>query len=331
MSFVIIRGRDEATLPPRPARETFPPLLTSLVLSSPGGSVDVTERPWRTRAGVRGLTAPTRRPDVADLPGVDGVVRRRARGRSFLADAREIELPLLVGLDRSVNSPEDASGEVSRLEDVLDEDVWREEGELRLTGTRADGSVRWIRVDHVPVAGDLDPLAWWQKTWMPTVRLLAADPWFRSTATPITWGLPSGVGAFLPFLPVRVGSSTVIGNANPVRVLGDKPAWPTITVTGPANSVTASRGDGDSWTLTPPGPLGPGDRVVVRHDPLVGIVDDYETVEGPAGQPWYRYLNAGSLLWALRPGVEDVQVVVPGATAETTVQIAWDHRYRSLL
>lgn len=318
---------------PTPGRPSAPPevaaLLRSLRLESPLGSVDLLHD-WALLPGYEGLDDPDAEPDLIRLPGRDGAVLRDLDGqRGVTLAERNIVLRCRVG---SLPTPGAVSDEVQRVKELMNPRLWpRDAGGLRLVGTRYDGTVRWGDCAWVPLAGDFRAPNLWQVHRSVTLRLLCPDPLFRSEAKPITWHMPAAVPPMLPFFPLRIGSSKVVGTANPVTVVGDDLAWPVTRVWGPASSITASNGDGEVVTVVPPAPIAAGGLVTVRHDPATGEVDDFDTIEGPDGTSWYRYMLPGTRPWGLRPGVNQVTVAVPGATVETQAQLAYDHRHRSML
>lgn len=329
MSLTIIGGRRVAVDAPPSA----PPLLRSLSLVSPVGTVDLMKAPWSLLPGYEGLDDVDAEPETITVPGLDGqVLRDTGSARGKYHRERVPILPARVGAGPGVRTPGDVDAAVQRLRDVLNDQLWdAEDGDLRLVATRHDETVRWAACTWTPLKGDLGSANLWQPSRRVTVRLLATDPRALSEATPITWALPRTARPMLPFLPLVVGSSTVLGFPNPVRVEGDRTAWPACRVRGPAIRVQALRGDGEQWTVIPPVPTDVGQEFVVRTDPRTGVADDYDRVQGPGGVPWNRYWQPGSVPWGLRPGrTEQVTILIEGATADTSATFEWDHAWGSL-
>ncbi|MER7331659.1 MULTISPECIES: phage distal tail protein [unclassified Micromonospora] len=156
----------------------------------------------------------------------------------------------------------------------------------------------------------------------PVLTLLCPDGYWRDIQPRVvTRQYQENTGPFLaPYM--RVSSGQVLGDTT-ITNPGDVPGWPLWTITGPATSVTATNNTtGAAFTLT--FTLAVGEQVTIdtsSHRP---------TVRGPAGQNLVGALNwPGADLWALAPGVNNVNFSVDGADAGTTIEMRYHPRYEA--
>ena len=149
------------------------------------------------------------------------------------------------------------------------------------------------------------------------ITLYCPDGYWRDVdPVTITNSYVAGADYLNPFPQVSAGlalGETVL--ANP----GDVDAWPTWTITGPITAVTATNvTTGYEFTLTYA--LNAGEQIT--------ITTQQPTVRGPAGQNLVSALDwPSAYLWSLAPGDNDVIFNVSGATAGTTVELAFHPRY----
>lgn len=149
------------------------------------------------------------------------------------------------------------------------------------------------------------------------VSLLALDPWWYGPANSTALSTAAAtafdaVVAFDLFIPFDGGSTAS------VAIAGDAEAYPVITVTGPATTLTVGVGT-LQWSIA--APLLAADVLVVDHRP---------GSRGPAkngGLVDWSLLTEASRLWTLAPGTTSVVSGTTGATGATTISMAYEPRY----
>jgi hypothetical protein len=148
-----------------------------------------------------------------------------------------------------------------------------------------------------------------------TLLFRAAWPyWQAATEQQITVQQGSVVVRWFPFLPLVLGASDAFGTASVTNV-GDVPAWPVFTVTGPGSEVRAENmTTGQAWQVT--GALAAGQQLVVDTRPGAKLV----TIDGANAFP---RLAAGSSLWPLLPGLNQVQIAIALTSTATIATMAW--------
>lgn len=296
---------------------TGPASLTSLVVESAGGSVDLMADPWDVLSGASGLTGPESEPDSAPVPGLRGA-RLRDDVPIVGATGHRVFLPLLC----RDTTPAAVAVAVQGLRDATSP----RHGTLALRGLRSDGTTRRIDAQRHRAAGDeWEP----RKLVLPyaavPLRLWCPDPDWRGLDTSLTWTLTSpDAGTEYPWPPTNWGASSLLGIASAVSGGGDADSWPVWTWTGPADSLTLSHSGGESLTIDRP--LAAGDVVTIRTDPR-----ERNRVEHSAEGSWWQHVEAGSTLWRLRPGSQAVTALAVGAADEASVRMAWAPRWEALL
>lgn len=149
------------------------------------------------------------------------------------------------------------------------------------------------------------------------VSLLALDPWWYGPATSeaLSVASPTAFDAAVSFDAVLPFDG---GAAAPVTVLGDTEAYPVITVTGPATTLTVGSG-GLSWSIN--AALIAGDVLVVDHRP---------GSRGPSlngGLVDWSLLTQASRLFTLAPGTTSVISGSTGSSGATTITLEYEPRY----
>ena len=214
-------------------------------------------------------------------------------------------------------------------------DVWRQLGRawtdtLRygpgvLDIARPDGRRRQIRVryqDGWQGLGQPGTGLNWDRA---VVSLLAEDPYFYDPVPTVQTRSFGGASAdFLSPYP-QVSNSQVLGDtivSNP----GDVMAWPVWTITGPATSVTITNTDtGEAFTINPSataighGNLLAGETVTVTTDPPAVR---FGTDNWSGALDWPT-----ASLWGLPPGDTAVNFNLAGASAGSSVSLAFNARY----
>lgn len=160
---------------------------------------------------------------------------------------------------------------------------------------------------------------------------------FTSTGTPEEGEEETPATFFSPFM--TIGSSKLVdaggdeggggeggGEGTPTTIInpGDVEAWPEWTIRGPMSKITA-----ENVTL--------GSRFAVTHTLLpeqtITITTNRPTVRGPGDQnltgkvDWFN--PAGTELWPLRDGANEIRFRVDGAGPGTRVDLLFTPRYES--
>lgn len=187
---------------------------------------------------------------------------------------------------------------------------------------RPDGTSRIIRARYSSGFEGQGGQGWW---WgdAPLI-LMCEDPYWldtRQLTATATFTDTALVPFFTPYPSFNFAQT--LGETANVTNPGDIEAWPTWTITGPADAVTATNHTtGETWTITPPGGLGDGDALTIVSRP--------STVTGPAGEKWWGYMNnPTAVLWHLEPGVNAVEFTFTGSGGNSTLVMSFTPRYES--
>ncbi|QZN86607.1 phage tail domain-containing protein [Cellulomonas sp. C5510] len=248
--------------------------------------------------GLDGLGLPPVSPRFFDGAG-DGSTYRGAR-----VQPRDITLPVLITATGRNLLRERVSALATVLSPV--------HAPARLTYTEPDGTA-WTA--DVVRTGSGAPVTDGVSHYAVDLGLRSADPyWTRENAASHTIeSAGAGRGLLRPgasLSALRLASGQVIGDAvieNP----GDAPAYPVVTLTGPATQfeLTSPTGERLLWS----GTLEEGERRVFDH--LAGtVVDD-------SGTNCYAELGAAPRFWAIPPGVQTAHVDVAGSSVGRVVPV----------
>jgi hypothetical protein len=246
--------------------------------------------------GIEGLGLPPVAPRFFDGAG-DGSTYRGAR-----VQPRDVTLPVLItAADRAA-----LRERVSALATVLSP----AHAPATLTYTEPDGT-EWTT--EVVRTGSGEPVTDGETSYAISVQLRAPDPyWTRERAAAQTIeSAGAGRGLLRPggsLTELRLASGQVMGSAvieNP----GDAPAYPTVTLNGPATSFVFTSPSGEALTWS--GDLAEGERRIFDH--RAGTVVDAE------GANRYAELGAAPRFWAVPPGVQSATVDVQGSSVGSVV------------
>lgn len=314
----------EPAPPPRPERP--PPRRTQnfeFAISRGGESLVMpcmrqAGSPWWVGDGIEGL----------DMPEIRLVSERAAGMWGGLA--RDLDVPqrrvfLPIGLAAGdLQTMLDERDRFDRLTSPLDMSP------VRVTVVRPDGTERWIegRVDTDPRTWDASTLTVPIGRLRFGLSLICDNPWWRGDQEPVSWSPDAGRGGFFPLLPVRLRSGRVIGQDTPVFVRGDAPMWPRWSISGPAESVTATHVEsGRSWTLH--GQFGQSvTPIIVDTDPRVAMTTGLQ-VATPGGSQRWSWMQPPFDLWPLPPGDQTVSLEIVGASPTTEVIMYPRPNYRA--
>ncbi len=265
--------------------------------------------------GLRGLDMPPSALIAQAVPLQPGARVRRVR-----VEPREVDLPLeILGESRA-----DLRAELRR---------WTG----RFNPRRPDGSPRTVRLRATTALGDVrdltclylrglegqiteDALGFRQRA---VVTLYAGDPyWYDATATldALYTAGSAPRASFLGgrFLPLRLSSSTVFAQPT-VDNPGDAEGWPVWTVIGPGvNPVLRNLTTGEYLELALT--LLRGERVAIDTRPTFHVGGKTVRHEGKNA---FGALSAASALWSLLPGDNSLQLELSGATADSSIRLAF--------
>lgn len=309
-----------------------PSLILEFYLESAGGRVDLRRSPYRVQDPIDGCDGPeVSELDQVVVPGIDG---------GHVLGAGDPHAGLSFGVARptfpvylDTDDPLKNSEAVAHLRNVLNARRW---GPATLTCIRGDGQRRSLLVRHTPQGGDFAPPrrnAFRNPQRVVTVRLASVGvPFWRGvpgSAGP--WGTDVTVPSMLPWLyPWRVGSSTVLGQANQVLVGGNELTYPVVTAGGPFSSLQMQHThEGRTTGYTVSQAAVAGETWTIRHDPttlLAGVKQATTSVGGASLAP---ALGAAPVLFPLRPGPQAVSALLGGAQAGAWVQVDWETLYWS--
>jgi hypothetical protein len=294
MANLILAGQAAVPAPSTPAGAQ----RTTYLLSQGGESLQLNGASgiW-VMDGQEGLDGGPTEALSVDAAGVDGAFHAGMRVSSL-----EVWLPLF--LDGG-----DAPGLFS-LRQQLDAITNPRRGPVRLTVTRPAGESRWIegyreRRPQPRGRSTFGPQAGWAVTGL---LLRCPDPYWRSDAQPITWGVASDKRLY-PYYPYRVNSALNLDQDTVVVVPAEGGSYPLWTATGPATGVLVQHVDtGRSWHVIQG--LGAGETLIVDTDPR--NARSLPAVRSADGTSQYAKLQAPRDLWPLLPGEQMVRVTISG-------------------
>lgn len=148
------------------------------------------------------------------------------------------------------------------------------------------------------------------------ITLECPDPWWVGPEHVTTLRISPGVKAFLstsvPFFPVMLAQSTVIGRFD-VTVVGDGPVDPVWEIVGPGTDLVISNG---SSVFELRGTIRAGEVIRLDAGAQRIIPDRWQDV------------STRSRLFKLPTGRTSLRVTMVGATADTLVRLTYRERYR---
>jgi phage-related protein len=259
---------------------------------------------------VSGRFAPPARFDEEGIPGGDGSSLRAVRH-----DTREFTLPVWI------EAPDQGALRAAKRALVRSMNPKRGDGLIRVTSPIGDQREIVCRVaaglEGVERIDDTSGL------WMQMFPLVfrANNPYWRDIsdiAATYTVGTPS---TFFPFFPIRLSNAQVFTDASPDNV-GDVDAWPVWTLTGPGSTIYL-RNLTTGYVLNLATTLGSGESAVIDTRPGA------KTVTKADGTNLFSQLSNSSFLWPLEPGVNSLRIEMSGATAASSVSMAFRPHYLS--
>lgn len=255
--------------------------------------------------GVSGRFAPPVEFSTEQVPFEAG-----SRVRQVRIGDREVAVPVLVACD----SP---SALNVRLRDLT----------VQMAPTRGRGALRDVTSGRqLPCyyAGGLEVVEGFNSATIGWARAMlvfrAFDPFWEDAAdTTRVFSLGSDLDNLMPYPPYSLISDTV--GATPTVVNdGDVDAWPVWTVIGPADQVTLENTTSGA-SLTVDRPLTAADWLRIDSRPGVKTIVDQDGVNR------YGDRTAGSELWPLVEGSQDLQITLGSVTADSKVELAYRRRW----
>jgi hypothetical protein len=277
--------------------------MPSITWIDPNGDAISLQSDIRVLRGADFLGMPTIRASEIEVPLQPG-----SRWRQVNHGPREITLPVSIGGDKRANL------------DLLARAMDPTRGDGRIRVTWDDNTARELTCRY---REGLNPtVQFWQvPVWHTVIVFRAVDPYWSDTADSTVELAPGAAPGFFPFFPLRVGASEATDSAT-VNNDGQAAAWPVWTIIGPADSVEASNVTvGESWTLNRT--VAAGETVTIDARPGAKTV-----VSSTVGDV-FSSLGDGSSLWRLEPGLNDVELVMAGATGASRMVMSWRRRWLS--
>lgn len=239
-----------------------------------------------------------------------------ARLREVRHMPREVALPVII----ESNSFTGIRQELRALAAALRPEL----GNGRLRNVAPDGTVRELTCRYAEGLGLTEDANTSGHHWRKTVLVFrAVDPyWYDLDDTTSTYHISAPTTAnWFPIFPLTLGSSEVFTTPtlfNP----GDAEAYPRWRFMGPMSGLTLTN-------------LTTGDRLVLARTLVISEVlyidthPDRLTVTSESGENLFSLLTDDSVLWSLLPGANDVSIAMAGATADSSVTVAYRVGYQT--
>lgn len=152
------------------------------------------------------------------------------------------------------------------------------------------------------------------------IKFYAADPfWYAPSQTELTAQQNFAPVNFFPVLPITLASDSMETSAS-LENDGDIPAYPVITILGPASNVV--------MTNTTTGKLieidtsiAAGETITIDARPRTRSVRDQD------GDNRFSLLTADSSMWPMEIGTNQVEIEISGGDANTEVTVSYTPAY----
>lgn len=284
--------------------------MPKVSFTDPAGAVTMLtdwERGWIIQPGAKGLDMPAYAIAQDESPGIDGYAVRQVR-----AQGKEVSFPIAIWAQDS------RAAYLQRRRQFI-RSLNPKRGAGTLTLTQPDGAARSIGAIYTGgLEGDESRDASGARWCMTVITFAAPSPYWTGAEVTQEWR-NAEAGTWLPFLPLTVGDSQVLGSVT-VDNDGDDDAFPVWTITGAATAVTLSNvTTGESLTLNRT--LTSSDTVVIdtRERRQTALLNSVENL--------WPALSTTSTLWALAPGLNELTLTVTSSTATTRVAMSYQPRY----
>lgn len=278
--------------------------VTITLVGSNGDEIELSDTgDYVLTAGVQGFGIPSTAVRIDDSAGDGGVWRHTKRG------VRDLDLPIaILGTDR-----DDLEAKLRRLSRLLQ----TTNGATKIRADYSDGQSLFLEAHYVGGAETQfgsNANNYWCK-WV--LQMQAPQPyWQTSTESSFNVGSGSTGRGLLPKLTyLRVSSSETIGLVS-VNNAGDVPVQPRWVIRGPVTNLVISNG---TQSFSFPDPILAG-RTYYVNTATKQVVDD-------AGNNVYSLLGSAPKLFALPPGLTNVQVTGSDASPDTAITCYYSPRY----
>lgn len=269
------------------------------LIGSNGDTIQLTNEfsDYVLTTGVLGFGIPPTQVRISESASAGGVWRNTKRG------VRDIDLPIVVtGTDR-----QDLETKLRRLSNLLQDF----NGPTKIRASYSDGTAFELNAHYVG-GGDVEygeesnlKMAKW------VISMQAPNPYWESV-NPVNYTLQMIGGRGLlkgstSLSQLKLSGQYGFGDVTLVNP-GDVVAYPTWTITGPADSVSISQ-NGVGFTYA--GAIAAGEQVVI--DTFTGTVVDQDGVNR------YGNLAAAPKLFPINPGTQTVSIAAPGSIDTTVI------------
>lgn len=306
--FVLVSPRPVPVAPVR-----TPDVLMWLESWDGSQQVDLSSGPVRWRSGAVGLGTPPVSTYMSAAPGMAG---------SLVTDVATLSRPVLLPLTVGGDSWEQTWGAIQRIRDLTDPtNGVGPDGSFRLVARSASGTRQLGLAYRGGLEGDGSPSQVRQNL---VLDLVAPQPFAEDRAEQTQPFVLAQESA--PFLggvwgSIHLVSSAVAGANTPVNMASAVPVYPTIEITGPADSVLITADSG--LRISVPGGVDAGQTLRIVTDPRRKSIR-------LNGAPAAGSLSLDSRLVPFGLGTTLVDVVAPGATGATLLRLTWRGLHRGL-
>lgn len=320
--FILATVRQPPPLPPRLVRDS-----RNLWFESMDGTVvipiarDGHPGPWRLLPDHDGLGVAPTELDLGATPGVPG-----GHVAGVITTSRPTVLPLSL---RTTNQAEQWE-RVQELRDLTDPTVgMTRDGNFKLVCSSASGTRELVLAYRAGLEGKSMDLPHYERVVLTAVAVqpFALDREERSVEFFIAdedrgfLAASSGDTSADVFSDLELSPSEVIGEDMPVAMTSAVPVYPTIEITGPADSVLITADTG--LRIDVPTGVDAGDTLRIVTDPRAAAIR-------LNGAPAAGKLALGSRRVPFAPGENRIDVAAPGATSDTMLRLTWRGAHRSL-
>lgn len=152
------------------------------------------------------------------------------------------------------------------------------------------------------------------------LNFFAADPfWYAPSSTELTAQQNFAPINFFPVLPITLATSAITTTAA-LENDGDVPAYPVITILGPAtNVIVTNTTTGKLVEIN--SSIAAGETITIDARPRTRSVRDQD------GDNRFSLLTAESSMWALEIGTNNVEIEISGGDANTRVSVSYTPAY----
>lgn len=191
-----------------------------------------------------------------------------------------------------------------------------------LTIQRPNGDTRQI---PVYTTSGLDTPVVGPHSTLYTLTLNTPDPFWSDVDINVLIYKSNVAPGILPMLPIHIAGSTVFGDTN-ILNQGSALSYPTWYLTGPGTPTIQNLTTGRSWALNTAIPSGNVVQVVTQPGQQMAVNITTAT------NIWDQLVLASlSSLWPLVGGNNEINIMMAGSTAATSVEIDWANRWSRAL